>query len=332
MSQAEYFCQRGNQWCIEMSKDRILVTGGLGFIGRNLASYVMQNFSTQVTVLDNLYRVSQQGFDYQLGGEKYSLVKGDIRNKDHARYALNGVETVFHLAALSSVATSEKNPCLTISTNVIGTSNLITAARESGVRKIVFLSSREVYGDPVALPVPETSSLRPKNIYGKSKLLGELICQFAKRNHGLDIRILRLSNVYGSGDQDRVIPNFINCTRKKKPLIVYGGKQILDFVWIEDVVRAIWQCSKILSWRGTVNIGTGVGTSILELAESIKRISNSESNIQIESPRRGDVSSYIADTNRLRTYLGWVPKPDLANHLSKLTVSPLSQDTPKYFG
>src|SRR4029077_13273970 len=123
----------------------------------------------------------------------------------------------------------------TFNTNVAGTFNLLQAAKSNGVRRVVFASSREVYGDPRQLPVPETAPIKPKNSYGASKAAGEAYCGAFGRED-LEIAVLRLANVYGPGDAGRVLPLFMGSALQDLPLVLYGGQQILDFVWIDVVI------------------------------------------------------------------------------------------------
>src|SRR5262249_25559920 len=142
------------------------------------------------------------------------------------------------LAAQSNVMGAVYDADYAFSSNVTGTYNVLQAAKSAGVKRVLFTSSREVYGDPEQLPVQETSALRPKNGYGASNAAGEIYCHTAA-NEGLETSILRLANVYGTRDRDRVIPLFSQAAASGAPLTLYGGEQVLDFVWIDTVVDAL---------------------------------------------------------------------------------------------
>src|SRR5262249_12344094 len=157
------------------------------------------------------------------------------------------------------------DPDYSFTTNVGGTLNVLTVAREEGIRRVVFTSSREVYGDPDEIPVPEGTPLHPKNPYGAGKAAGEMYCH-AQGDAPAEVTVLRLANVYGPRDRDRVIPKFLDSAWNSAPLTVYGGDQVVDFVWIDTVVAALLRVGLGAYVSETLNIGSGVGVTILELA------------------------------------------------------------------
>jgi UDP-glucose 4-epimerase len=178
--------------------------------------------------------------------------------------------------------------------NVEGTFNVLEAARVAGVRRVVFSSSREVYGDPETLPVPESAPLAPKNPYGTSKAAGEVYCQ-AWRNNGIEVVILRLANAYGARDRERVIPTFIENALAGRPLVLYGGGQVIDFVWIQDVVGALIRAGFGEYVRGPVNIASGHGLALSEVAERVLLVTGSSSRIRYEAARTIEVIKFEAD-------------------------------------
>jgi UDP-glucose 4-epimerase len=210
---------------------------------------------------------------------------------------------VFHLAAQSNVMGAVADADYAFSSNVAGTYHVLQAALKAGVKRLVFTSSREVYGDPKRVPVRETSPLRPKNAYGTSKVAGEAYCGLAARE-GLGIAVLRLANVYGPGDRDRVIPLFADAAAAGQPLTVFGEEKVLDFVWIGTVVDALVKAGLGRPIRGPVNVGSGKGVTIAELARRIVQLSGSSSPVQIVAEREQEVGRFVADITRAKRLLG----------------------------
>jgi len=283
---------------------RILVTGGAGFIGGNLVNRLVSIGAGEVLVVDNL----QRGFSRDSLPAGIEFRRADIRDTDALGGALNGCEIVFHLAAQSNVMGAVADAEYSFSTNVVGTYNVLQAAAAAGVKRLVFPSSREVYGDPRDVPVPESAPLRAKNAYGASKIAGEVYCRLAAQQ-GLEAVVLRLANVYGPGDRDRVIPLFSAAARAGLPITVFGRQKILDFVWIEVVVDAFIKTAFGSYIRGPVNIGSGKGTTIFDLAHRIVELARSVSNIEVVEEREQEVGRFVADITRAKRLLK-IPEPD----------------------
>ena len=298
--------------------EQVLITGGAGFIGSHLANFFSNEKKFLVRVLDNLNHPSPYYFKELQKNQKIEFIEGDIRDISVVQQAVRGCDFVFHLAAQSNVMRAEGDYSYAFGSNVDGTFNVLEAAKENEVKTLLFASSREVYGNPVQLPVPEASSLNPKNLYGVSKVTGELFCELFANQFGLDVRIVRLSNVYGPGDSDRVIPLFCEAIKNDEPLTLYGGEQIVDFVWIEDVVKALWQILELPHVENPVNIGSGKGMTIRELAELMASIANKEVQLNILPSRDAEVSKFVADNEFMMEILGWVPKPEIIKHLPKV--------------
>lgn len=235
----------------------MLVTGGAGFIGKHLVRTLQQKGCAPVTV-DNLKRSARPNFP--------NFMYGDIRDKEFMRSACHDIDTIFHLAAQSSVLGAVAEPDYSFTTNVGGTLTVLEAARAAGVRRVVFTSSREVYGDVQALPVSEDTRLNPKNAYGASKAAAEMYCGIFP---GLEVVILRLANVYGPGDSDRVVPLFVSAALQGRPIVIFGENKILDLVWIEDAVDALWEASQLPVAGETLNIGAGESIRLQDLAARI---------------------------------------------------------------
>jgi len=230
---------------------------------------------------------------------------------------MNDVAVVFHLAAQSNVLGAVQDLEYSFSTNVIGTFNTLRAARDAGARRVVFSSSREVYGDPDQLPVPESAPPRPKNAYGASKVAGEAYCQVFG-NDGLETVILRLGNVYGPRDRDRVIPLFIENAFQGKPLTINGGDQVVDFVWIESVVDALIQVGFGEHINHPVNVGSGKGTTIADLATRVLKQAAVQGIVRQVSRHPAEVSGFIADVNRAKNDLNIDPPEDPLSHLDEV--------------
>ncbi|MBU3912752.1 MAG: SDR family NAD(P)-dependent oxidoreductase [Nanoarchaeota archaeon] len=277
---------------------RILVTGGLGFIGRHLVRELV-NKNHEVVVIDNLHH--NQKIECFSFGRNIKFVLGDIRDLALLEKELCGIEIVFHLAALSSIKDACENPKYCFSTNVTGTFNVLMAALKNKVRKIIFTSSREAYGNAKSLPVKEDAPLNPANIYGASKASCEHFCNVFRKNYKRNITVLRLTNVYGPDDpgRNRVIPTILRKIKNGEDITINGGSQILDFVWIEDVVRVLVESIDKRD-NETLNVGSGRGISIKDLAEKI--IKSSKSHVRlIKAPKvSNEVEKFVADISKMR--------------------------------
>ncbi len=268
----------------------------------------------QLIVLDNLYRGSRGTIASARGTVEF--IEGDIRNRDRLRRAMEGVSIVIHLAAQSNVIGAVRDLDHSFSVNVQGTLEVLQAAREAGVRRFVFTSSREVYGEPAHLPVPETAPLRAKNAYGASKIAGETYCRVFD-DDVMSVAVLRLANVYGPNDRDRVIPIFLENASRLEPLTVYGGEQILDFIWIDKVVDAIRKAAFGERLPGPVNIGSGVGTEITTLARRIAEMAPCVP-IRTLPARSFETVRYVADIQLARRILDFHPPADPLHALPQL--------------
>lgn len=290
---------------------RVLVTGGAGFIGRHLVRALLQQGDT-VLILDNLSRrTSERPLP---AGAAFS--QGDIGSLAMLQQVLAAeprFDVIYHLAAQSQVMSADRTPAYTWTSNVIGTRHVALAAAEAGIQRIVFTSSREVYGDVAAedLPVAEDAPLQPKNLYGLTKATAEeALCHLAARSYGsLRVAILRLANVYGPGDCDRVIPRWIEQASHDLPLTVYGGEQVLDFAHVSLVVQALLLAGRGLAdGAGPINIGSGQGITLQQLAARIQP--GGAQRLCLLPARDIEVVRFVADVSRMRTVLGLQPPAD----------------------
>lgn len=283
------------------SSNTVLVTGGAGFIGRHLVKRLNRESSCPVVLVDNLSRAIWQHSDEGAEGVQFQL--GDIRDHATVAEAMNGCDIVFHLAAQSNVLGAVRDIEYSFSTNVQGTFNVLRAARERGVKRVIFTSSREVYGDSDGSPVAEATPLQPRNAYGASKASGEMYCRIFNEGN-LEVAVLRLANAYGPGDADRVIPLFVENALMDRPLVLYGGNQVLDFVWIETVVDALMKAAFGAKMQGPVNIGSGKGVTIADLARRIIALTESRSVMRVEPRREAEVACFVANVDRACEHFG----------------------------
>jgi len=291
---------------------KVLVTGGAGFIGAHLVAAALAA-GDEVVALDNMRR----GVRAKLSDEA-RLVEGDIRDRDTVALAMRGVQRVYHLAAQSNVLGAVTDTDYSFTSNVVGTYNVLVAARDAGVERVIFTSSREVYGEVERLPVSEDRPMDPKNAYGASKVAGEVYCRTFQNTYGLDVSVLRLANVYGAGDRDRVIPIWLDRARRGEDLEIYGGAQVLDLVTVALVVAALRRAAEESLGGRAVNVGSGVGTPLRDLADRIARLPSREVGLRVLPARSIEVTRFIADVARMRDLLDLAPPADPLEGLAAL--------------
>lgn len=284
---------------------KALVTGGAGFIGSHLVDgLVTQGEFDQIVVYDNLQSGRLENIGAHVSSGVVRFVEGDVRDAGSLKTAMAGAMVVFHLAGQASVVGASRDVEYAFTTNVIGTFNVLSMVKQCSVRRVAFTSSREVYGEPASLPVPEDAPLQAKNTYGATKIAAEMACRTCSQN-GLDVAVLRVANAYGSRDHGRVIPLFVEHALRGEPLVIYGGQQVIDFVWVGDVVDVlIYVATCDDPPRSSINVGSGAGTGIVALAERVLDLTGSPSTIQIVPPRDIEVVRFVADTQRLRALMG----------------------------
>lgn len=282
---------------------RVLVTGGAGFIGSHLA-HALVEAGHDVVVLDNLRRGRRAAVPIAA-----EFIEGDIRHPDTVLTATSGCEVVFHLAAQSNVMGAMDDVDYSFTSNVAGTLNVLHAAAECGVRRVVFASSREAYGEPEQLPVSEDAPLVARNLYGASKIAAEAYCEAWRGTAGLDTVVLRFANVYGPGDSGRVIPLWLARAVRGEDLELYGGAQVLDFVHVDVAVKALIAAMKP-GVQGPINVGSGQGTALRDLAARILALTGARSRLVLRPPRGPEVVRFVADVRRMRTVLGIEPPAD----------------------
>ena len=312
--------RKGDVWLV----DRVLVTGGAGFIGSHLVDGLMDE-GFEVVVLDDFSTGRRENLSQHLGKANFCLVEGDVRDRADVRKALKGVDVVFHLAAIVSVDFSVKNPLLVNEVNVGGTLNVLRESLNVGVKRFVYASSCAVYGEPVHLPVDEKHPARPLSPYGVSKLAAEHYCRVFHVVYGLETVCLRFFNVYGSrqviGPYSGVIMKFVDRLKRGEEPIIYGdGEQTRDFVFVGDVVDACMRAMCRKDCVGEViNVGSGVETSVNELADVLVELFGlyDVKPVYVE-PKAGDVRRSCADLGKAEKLLGYKPKTSLREGLTML--------------
>jgi UDP-glucose 4-epimerase len=295
-----------------------VVTGGAGFIGSHLVDRLLEDGCPKVVVLDNLHRGRVENLAAHRDDSRLDFIRGDIRSAATVAAALRGATTVYHLAAESTVMSAVANLDHAFETNVIGTFNVLRAASQAGIDTLVFASSGEVYGDPIELPVAEDQPLLAINSYGASKIAGEAYCRAFRRTHGLRCISLRLTNVYGPRDFGRVIPLWFDQAAHGLDLEVYGGKQLLDFVWVDQVIEAMVRAADFPGPLPIINIGSGTGTRIVDLAHRIIRLTRARGRVSLQPARAVDVVRFVANVNRMQQLLGVRPPEDPLVYLNRL--------------
>ena len=279
-----------------------LVTGGAGFIGSHLVEALLQQ-GQRVRVFDNL----ATGRLENLAPVRphIEFVQGDIRDEAVVEQAMAGVELVFHLAALVSVPQSMARPHEAESINVVGTLNLLQAARAAGVRRLMLSSTCAIYGDEPTLPKIESMPPQPQSPYAISKLAAEQYCQLFAAAFGLETVVLRYFNVFGprqdpASPYSGVISIFVERLSQGLPVTIFGsGEQTRDFVFVSDVVRANLLAAQAPEVAGQLfNIGTGRATSINQLFAQLRELCHYHGEPRYHPPRPGDVLHSYADASR----------------------------------
>jgi UDP-glucose 4-epimerase len=296
---------------------RAVVTGGAGFIGHHLVRRLIAD-GHEVCILDNF----STGRRERLEGLDVDLVEGDLRSYERAHKAVRGTEVVFHLGALPSVTRSVQDPLTTNAVNVEGTLNVLLAARDEDVRRVVFASSSSVYGATSDLPKAETHQPLPISPYGVSKLAAEHYCRSFTTVYGLETVSLRLFNVFGPGQDPlsqyaAVVPRFIAALASGARPTVYGdGKQTRDFTYVDDVVEALVLAVEAPKAAGEiVNVSGGDETSLLALLAVLSQLLGTEAEPIFEPARAGEVRASHGDRGKAAAFLDWEPRWKLPDAL-----------------
>ncbi|MBV9311054.1 MAG: SDR family oxidoreductase [Solirubrobacterales bacterium] len=307
---------------------QVLVTGGGGFIGSHLAGRLAE-IGHSVRILDNF--ATGRRSNVLAMADEIELVEGDIQSYERVHNAVRGCEIVFHQAALPSVPRSVQDPLTSNATNVIGTLNVLLAARDAGVRRVVFASSSSVYGSDPTLPKTEDLATVPLSPYAVAKVACEGYCRSFGVVYGLETVSLRYFNVFGPRQDPRsqyaaVIPNFISALLHGEPPLIFGdGEQSRDFTFVENVIDANLLAMDPPCAGNAYNVACGECFTLNQLCRELCDLMGTELEPRYAAPRAGDVRHSLADIGRARRDLGYEPRVKLRDGLER-TIACLEQE------
>ncbi len=295
---------------------KVIVTGGCGFIGSHLVDELLKN-KVKVIVLDSL--ITGRSSNLNLKNKNLKFIKCDISkyNKKFSNYFKN-IDAVFHLAALADIVPSINDPQLYFSTNVQGTLNILKASQNNSIKKIVYAASASCYGIPKKFPTDENSIISLQYPYALTKKLGEDLLIHWSKVYKMNVTSLRLFNVFGtrsrtSGAYGAVFGVFLAQKINNKPLTIVGnGKQTRDFVYVTDVAKAFYKAGKLKRNGDIINIGSGIETSVNEIAKAISKK-------KIFIPKRpGEPDRSKANIKKAKSILNWKPKITVKNGIKTM--------------
>jgi nucleoside-diphosphate-sugar epimerase len=289
-----------------------LITGGAGFIGSNMVRFLLDK-GQKVRVFDNFETGKHENLAEV--ADRIEVVEGDIRDMAAVKRAVKGSEVVYHLAALGSVPRSMKDPATTHDVNVSGTFNVLMAARDEKVKRIVFSSSSSVYGQSPVLPQHEDLPLAPISPYGASKAIGEIYFRSFYETYGVQSVCLRYYNVFGprqdpTSQYAAAIPLFVSSLmRDKSPTIFDDGEQSRGFTYIENVMEANWLAANAKEMHGeAMNISTSNAVTVNTVVNTIRKLLGKENIKPVYAPPRpGDIKQSLADVRKAKELIGYVP-------------------------
>ena len=291
---------------------KIIITGGSGFIGSYLAMQLKQEHDVTI-------------FDVKKNMSDINFIKGDVTNLENVKNSIVNCDLVIHLAAALGVVNVEKDPIQTLNINLGGTKNVLEACRINNIKKIIFSSSSEIYGEPAKIPIKENDPITPITTYGISKLASEEYIKSYSKSYGIQYTIFRLFNVYGAmQDTQWVLPAFVDKAISNKLISIHSdGSQVRAFCYVSDIVDAFQSVLQTANGE-IINVGNDSNPiSIKELAEKIISLTNSESEIKFipfeESNRnRTEIMKRIPDINKAKKILNYSPKITLDEGIKKV--------------
>ena len=302
---------------------KVLVTGGAGFIGSNLTEALLQR-GHSVRVLDDFSTGKRENLIFDKAYPRLEVIEGDIRNLAACQKAVQGMEYVFHQGAMPSVQRSVEDPETSNAVNVGGTLNILIAARENGVRRVMYAASSSVYGDTPTLPKHEEMPPNPLSPYALQKHVGEHYCRLFYQLYGLETISLRYFNIFGPKQDPNslysaVIPKFIDALLEGRSPVIFGdGEQSRDFTYIENVVQANLLAMSAEHLHGeAVNIACGKRISLNQLLSVLKEILGSKQSAIYQESRKGDVKHSLADIRRGKEIINYEPKVEIEAGLKK---------------
>src|SRR5215469_11068699 len=291
---------------------RFVVTGGAGFIGSNTVDELVRR-GHSVVVLDDLSSGKEENLAEVRN--KITLIRGSITDIEVVRKAMHEAECVLHLAARTSVPRSVKDPLETNKVNIDGTLNVLIAARDAKVKRVVFAASSSAYGETPVLPKTENMQPVPISPYGVTKYVGELYAQIFGRCYGLENVSLRYFNIFGprqdpSSPYSGVLARFCTAFLEDAQPVIFGdGQQTRDFTYVENAVQTNLLACEVPNLSGKVfNIGTGVRFSLNQTVELLSKISGKQLQVKYDPPRDGDIRDSLADITQARQFLGYHPQ------------------------
>ena len=299
---------------------QFLVTGGAGFIGSHLTEELVRR-GHRVRVADSLITGKRSNLDHMAGVD---LQIGDLAEMEFARRVAEGVDFVLHQAAIPSVPRSVKDPITSNRANVDGTLNILVAARDSGVRRVVFAGSSSAYGDSPTLPKHEQMPDRPLSPYALQKVIGEQYLKMFTKLYGLETVSIRYFNVFGprqdpSSPYSGVISVFATALLENRSPAIYGdGEQTRDFTYVDNVVDGVLRSCEAPGANGqTINVATGGRISLNTLFETMRQLVGADVRPTYAEPRKGDVRDSQADISKARQLLGYEPKVSFEDGLKR---------------
>jgi len=306
---------------------KILVTGGAGFIGSNLAEALLNDERIElVRVLDNLSNGHHRNIEDFLINPKFEFLEGDIRDYATCLQACREIDLISHQAALGSVPRSIETPLTTNDVNIGGTLNVFTAAKESGIKRVVYAASSSTYGDSLSLPKREAVIGNPISPYAVTKLVNELYANVYSSLYDINFIGLRYFNVFGprqdpNGAYAAVIPLFVKAIMENKSPTIFGdGLQSRDFTYVDNAVQANLKAlftTRKDALNEIYNVAVGQRTTLLELFQILKEVASSNLEVVHGLDRSGDVKHSLADISKAKNYLDYNPKVDVREGLKK---------------
>jgi UDP-glucose 4-epimerase len=304
--------------------ERIVVTGGAGFIGSHLADRLLADTRAEIVVLDNLSTGRLANLAQHRAEPRLHVIEGDVGDRKAVAAAVRGARVVFHLAARSGGASTDgEDAAEMFRANVAGTFNVLHAAIQHHVHQVVFASSHAVYGEPIALPVEESHPLMAVDCYGASKVAGEAYCRAFRRVFSLATVVLRLAHVYGPRDPGREIPLWLQQAMAGEDLQVHGGKQVMDFIWVGQAVEALVRAAAHDEALPPINVASGTGTRTADVARLIRRLVGGRGQIRLLPARTPEVMRFVASVDRMQQVLRLEPPLDPLAHLPSLLPAPV---------
>ncbi|MFA6149767.1 MAG: SDR family oxidoreductase [Chitinophagaceae bacterium] len=312
----------------DISQSSFLITGGAGFIGSHLVNYLLENGAKKVRVLDNLATGLQSNVDLFVRKSNYEFINGDIRDFETCKNACEGIDYVSHQAALGSVPRSVKDPVASNDVNVTGFLNVLTAAKDAGVKTFVYASSSAVYGDEPNLPKVEERIGNPLSPYAVTKKTNELYADVFSKLYGMNIIGFRYFNVFGSrqdpnGPYAAVMPLFVSGIINNTPVYINGdGEQTRDFTYVDNAVQANVRgmlTDNSAAYGQVYNIAVGEKFSVNFLYNAIRELLNIPHEATYRQEREGDIRNSLADISKAKKLLGYNPQYRFLDGL-KLTV------------